>query len=308
MRTISSAMQTLLNSDSIDALATFWKITRKDGTVLGFTDWSSNVTAGSPAVVYEADSGVSRSALQQRVDLAVPNQELSGILTSDTITSGDIRAGKYNGAQIECFMAVPTDSEFAAYGTIRLPGAYVGEVTIQDGMYVAEMRGLTYLLQQTFINVYVPTCRADFADSDGANLCKLVASNYIVTGAITTINTANFTFTSTAVTGPGLDVPAEAGVPSGIGVFSFGQVKFTSGQNEGFVAEITQNPYAVANHFEVTLYVPTPYPMTVGDEFTALTGCSKTVARCIQYGNSVNHRGTPAIPGLNMLFQVGSST
>lgn len=43
MRILSAAMQGLLNTDGINGLATFWKITRADGVVLGFTDWTDDV-------------------------------------------------------------------------------------------------------------------------------------------------------------------------------------------------------------------------------------------------------------------------
>lgn len=298
MRQISPPMQALLNSDGIASLATFWKITRQDGVILGFTDWTADVTEGT--VLYQANTGLTKSALQQRVDLAVPNEEVTGILTSDSVTSRDIRGGKYNGALFQVFMGVPTDPDFLTYGRILLPGAFLGEIRIQDGVFVAEVRGLSYPLSQSFIEVYTPICRVDFCGTQ----CTLNAANFSASGTISQVATQNFTVASQDIAGPGMSIPVD---PSGALPFIFGLFTFTSGENKGLSFEIlNQVPVTpLAPYWTVEFALPTPYPINNGDTFTAVTGCSKTIYRCIQYGNSANMRAEPFIPGLNQLFDVG---
>lgn len=291
-RIIAPPMQDLLNTDGIAALNTFWTVTRKDGTVLGFTDWTADVSVGT--ITYEASSGMSRSALQQRVDLSVPNQEVTGILSSDKVKAGDIRAGKYNGATLDVFMAVPDDPDFLTYGRIGLPGAFLGEVDIQDGMFVFEIRGLSYLLQQSFIELYTPTCRTEFCDSK----CKLDIADFTVTGTVTAVPVANFEATGSLV-GPGLSTPT----PSTGKLFQFGLITFDTGLNAGFSTEIVDQ--TAINPATLAFYLPTPYPITIGDTFTAVVGCDKTIQRCVQLANAINFRGEPAIPGMSLLFDVG---
>jgi uncharacterized phage protein (TIGR02218 family) len=302
MRTITTTMKALLNTDGLTALATFWKLTRKDGTVLGFTDWTTDVVGGT--VTYEASSGMTRSALQQRVDLAVPNEEINGILTSDQVKAADIRAGLYNGATLTTFMAVPTDPDFLNYGTIVLPGAFLGEVQIQDGTFLFEVRGLAYALNQTFVNCFIPVCRADFADKNAANKCKLDPANFTVTGTVGTVETQFFSFISSDVSGAGTTTPPAANGA----VFLFGLLTWTSGENLGFSAEIVSEVGQSLPNFGAELYLPTPYPISVGDAFSALAGCDKTIGRCSDYNNNVNFRGVPFIPGLTKLFDVGVAT
>src|SRR3954469_651020 len=128
MKLIPPAMQALLAGPVVPALATFWLIYREDGVAFGFTDWSDVVIA--EGVTYRARSGLSRTALQSRVDLSVPGFELTGFINSAELTDDDIRAGRYNGATILNWIAVPTDPDFVTYSKIALPGLRVGEISL----------------------------------------------------------------------------------------------------------------------------------------------------------------------------------
>lgn len=291
MRILSAAMQNLLNTDSISGLSTFWKVTRQDGVIFGFTDWTQNVIVAG--VTYQASSGYSRSALQQRVDLAVPNVDITGILSSANITDADIRAGRYDNATVQIWMAIATDTNFATYGTIPLPGAFIGEIKIQDGVYVAEIRGLAYALQQSFIELYSPSCQADFCDSR----CKLNAASFTDNGYVTGVIDAHRTFTFQTYT----DI--RAGSPTG---YNFGQLTWTSGQNDGLIVEII-NHVNNGTGLQMSTAFPTAYPIQPGDQFGALLGCPKTVNACLYFNNLVNYRGFPQIPGLNVLVDYGEA-
>lgn len=280
-------MQGLLNTDSISGLSTFWKVTRQDGTILGFTDWTQNVVVAG--VTYEAASGYSRSALQQRVDLAVPNVDITGILSSANITDADIRAGRYDNATVKIWMAVATDASFATYGTIPLPGAFLGEIKIQDGVYVAEIRGLAYALQQSFIELFSPTCQADFCDSR----CQLSATSFTDTGYVSGVIDPHRTFTFNIT-----DVVATIS-PAG---YNYGLLTWMSGKNNGLIVEITNQ----FNNQMSTAY-PTAYAIQPGDGFTALVGCRKVVSDCNAFNNLVNYRGFPQIPGINFLLDYGEA-
>jgi len=268
-------MQALLSGDAVPALATFWLITREDGVQLGFTDWTCDIKVGT--ILYQSSPGGSRSAAQQRVDLAAPTMEVTSIVAE--VSDEDIRAGKYSGATCKIFMAVPTDANFLTYGIIILPGAFIGQVKTEDGVYVAEIRGLSYVLSQSFVEVYTPTCRADFCDAR----CKLNPATFTVATSIDVVTAENSFAPFAAPSNP-----------------QFGVCTFTSGKNKGFAIEVSgwDGTYA-------TLYLPAPFPMTAGDTITLLGGCDKTLATCFGFGNTINFRGEPAIPGNNFLFDYG---
>lgn len=295
MRNISANMQALLASDAIPALATFWLLTRKDGISFGFTDWSEDVIY--QGVTFRADGGTTRSAVQQRVDLSVPSFDISGILSSPEITDEDIRAGKYDNARIKSWMAVPTDANFGFYGTIPLPGAFLGEITIRDGVYTAEIRGLSYALQQSFVETYTPTCQADFGDSR----CKLNLEPFRDGGRITSVASPN------KVIAVALDSTNAAGR------YTFGLITFTSGRNKGSSVEIRAWTGGTGTSGNLTLYLPSGMPLEIGDTFTVLPGCDKsfnptTGQGCYQWNNTDNFRGFPFIPGVNFLLDYGIAT
>ena len=50
-------------------------------------------------------------------------------------------------------------------GILKLRRGWLGEVVIRDGMYVAELRGMTQKLQMTVGEVYAPDCAADLGDA-----------------------------------------------------------------------------------------------------------------------------------------------
>jgi uncharacterized phage protein (TIGR02218 family) len=48
---------------------------------------------------------------------------------------------------------------------LKLWRGWLGEVTIRDGMHVAELRGMTQKLQMTVAKVYTTDCAADLGDA-----------------------------------------------------------------------------------------------------------------------------------------------
>ena len=80
-----------------------WKITRQDGTVLGFTDHDRDLVCSG--VTYKAATGFVPSAVQGQNDLAPTNLEVTGVLDSSAITADDVRAGVYDFAEVRVMAA-----------------------------------------------------------------------------------------------------------------------------------------------------------------------------------------------------------
>ena len=85
------------------------------------------------------------------------------------------------------------------------------------------------------------------------------------------------------------------------GWFVDGVVTFSSGANAGRSMEVKAWTSATAT---VTLFLPMPAPIQVGDTQTLYPGCRKTTADCRdKFANIVNFRGEPFVPGLDGLLQ-----
>src|SRR5947209_10922411 len=98
MRPIPSALQTKLDS-GVTTLARCWKVSRRDGVVMGFTDHDRDLVVGG--VTFRAGTGFSSSEAVSRFDLSVDGAEISGALADDSLTEADLAAGRYDAAQVE---------------------------------------------------------------------------------------------------------------------------------------------------------------------------------------------------------------
>lgn len=278
MKTINNAMKELLASDSAH-LVTCWQLTLANGTNMGFTDSDQDQIYGG--VTFKAATGYTRSAIANPVDLSVPNLNVQGVLSDIGITDDDIRAGLYDFAQVYIFMMVPGDVNGNQYGVLKLRRGWLGQVTITQGEHESEMRGLAQLLALNFLEVFTLECQADFGDSR----CKYDLDTVTDAGTVTSLGTPNSIFAAT------VDItPARAA-----GFYNFGVVNWLTGYNKGIQIEIKN-----WDGTNFTLYLPTGYPIQVGDTFTAVAGCDKSLATCLnKFHNVINMRGFPYIPGID---------
>jgi len=160
MKTISDDLKSTIENE-IRTIARLWKLTRQDGTIMGFTDHDEDIVYDG--VTYEASSGVLSSALSQSSNLAVDNAEVMSFLNSDKITEEDILAKKYDYAELDVY---EIDYEHPAYGVMTLASGWIlGEVEIKDEQYTAEVRSKSQKLQQVIGSLYQPECRVELGDS-----------------------------------------------------------------------------------------------------------------------------------------------
>ena len=83
--------------------------------------------------------------------------------------------------------------------------------------------------------------------------------------------------------------------------YNYGLLTFTSGNNNGLSIEVR----SVESGPKITFFIPPPKQMQVGDNFSIVKGCNKTLARCKQLGNQVNFRGFPHLPGNDKILVRG---
>ncbi len=279
MRSASSNMAAHLAGE-VTSLAVCWKLTLTDSSVLGFTDHTSDLTISSQ--LYKAATGFSPTSIETKDKFSVDNLDVAGILDAAAITEADIMAGKYDFAEIEIFMVNVTD---LSQGIITHRRGWLGEVTLKNGQFIAEVRGLAQKLSQNIVELYSPTCRAIFGD----NRCKANPASYTVGGAVNTI-TSRQVFISNSMT-------------QGAGYFSGGEIQFLTGANAGRRMEIKE----FANK-QFTLVLPLPNNIAVGDTFNAIAGCDKTIGTCAgKFGNAVNFRGEPYVPGMDKMLATAAT-
>jgi len=269
----------------VTTLAMCWKLTRRDSTMLGFTDHDRDITFN--LVLYKASTGFTPGAIENDGSLHVDNVDVEGMLSSGSITEPDILAGLYDFAELEIFGVNYTD---LTQGAIKLRRGWLGEVSLHKHHFVVEVRGLTQRLSQTIGELYSASCRATLGD----NRCKVNMAAHTVTGTVDSAGSPS-QFSDMART--------EAS-----DMFTFGTVTFSSGANNGLAMEVKEYRHNEAIGGQITLALPMPYPILVGDGYTLTKGCDKTLATCLgRFTNVVNFRGEPLVPGIDRMLETAGT-
>ena len=175
MKSASSAMQSHLRVDCT-TLCRLYKITRTDGSVFTFTDHDSDVSTvgyeayisdadGNPSIggyVYEAAVGFSPTASQSKNDLSVDNQTADCFIDSVVIKENEVLFGFWDAAVVEIRAVNWAD---LTMGEIKLRKGSMGNITMKNGMFTAELLGLGNKLQVLTGLTYGATCDAELGDS-----------------------------------------------------------------------------------------------------------------------------------------------
>jgi uncharacterized phage protein (TIGR02218 family) len=249
-----------------------WRLTRRDGAVLGFTDHDEPVAFASQS--YAAATGFTASEVQSTLGLAVDNLTVAGALDSAALNEADLAAGLYDDAAIEIWRVNWADPA----QRVLMRKGNLGEVKRGKTGFSAEVRGLAHRLNQPTGRVFAYSCDADLGD---ARCTKNIATpDFTATGAIAAA-TGDRRLTAT-----------------GLGAFAAnwftgGKLTFTTGANAGRAMEIKRHG---ANSLE--LWQAMSEPVAPGDAFTVAAGCDKQFATCkSKFANGLNFRGFPYMPG-----------
>lgn len=282
MKALSADLQSHLSS-STTTLCWCWKLTRQDGTVLGFTDHDRPLLLDS--LVCEAATGFTASEVEAGLDLSIDNLTVTGALASASLNEADLAAGLFDGAAIELWRvnwAAPAQRVLIRKGTL-------GEVKRGKTGFSAEMRGLSAALNQPVGRVYGHSCDAVLGDTR----CTLTIA--AITGTVTAVrDTRRFTAS-------GLSSYAA-------GWFTYGTLSFTSGANAGRKALVKRHTLSgTVATFE--LWLALSEAIASGDSFTVTPGCDKQFATCKKkFANAVNFRGHPYMPGTTAIMAAAAST
>lgn len=277
MKPVSTAMAAHLDGD-LTSLVTCWRLQRTDGVQMFFTDFDADLLIDGNW--YAADKGYSRTAIANSDSFTVDNLDIIGYLSAEAITEVDLLAGLYDHAEIHIFMVNWQD---LSMGSIPLRKGWLGELSLIDGQFTAELRGLGQSLLTEIGEVYGPTCRVDLGDA----ACRIETAALIHSDQVAeAISRHEFTL---------LDYAGDDGVLAG------GVLTFTSGLNAGRSVEVSdwqQTPR------QVTLFLAAAFEIEPGDSVTVIRGCDKSFATCRDvFANQINFRGFPHIPGTDALTE-----
>lgn len=259
---------------SLARLATCMRLTRRDGSVYGFTTNSKAMEIDG--LLYEPAFSINPSDIASGSDLDTDDLQTDGILDSETITEDDIRAGRWDYAGFQLFQVNWAD---LSQGKKKDRSGHLGKVTVNRATFIAELLGEmeTYAIgigQKT-----QPACRTSL----GSTLCGVTPVE--VTGTIDTADTDFFTLHDSDRTEP--DVYFDEGI---ITIhFPTGDLSY---EVKGYIVGLWVTKTAIA------------YDAT-GVAYTMTQGCVRSLTACQSFDNVANFRGEPWLRGIDALVQVG---
>lgn len=275
MKVLPSGLQAHLDSGAT-TLCWCWRLTRRDGEQLGFTDHDRDIAFDS--TVFEAAAGFSASEMRDSIGLSVDNLEVTSALSSERLGEADLTAGLYDDARVEIFRV----NWSAPEQRVLMRSGSLGEVRRAGLQFAAEVRGLAHYLQQPKGRLYQFTCDADLGDGR----CKIVLDDPAYRGEGTILAATS----ARAFTASGLDAFTD-------GWFARGLLTFTSGAADGQAIEVKAHAN-VAGSVTLELWAPVREPLEVGQTFIVTAGCDKHLTTCAaKFANAVNFHGFPHMPG-----------
>lgn len=261
-------------------LATCWRLVRRDGVTLGFTDHDRPIDLDG--LVCAPGSGLSASETAVEAGFAVGGGEVAGALSAEAITEADLAAGLYDGATVE---TVLVDWEAPAH-RLQLATATIGEVTRADGAFRAELRSPAHAFGQTLGRRYDHLCDAELGD--GRCRVNLGAPGRRAGGTVAAMSDPHR-----------LTVSGLAGLPAGS--LARGRLSFVDGTLAGRTVAIRRHE-TVGGEARLDLFDPLPLAVAPGTAVTATVGCDKRFATCAGvFANAENFRGFPHVPGTDFL-------
>ena len=148
--------------------ATCWTLTRRDETVLGFTDHDGPLSIGG--TVCRPGSGFTPASNDSRLGFGADSAAVQGALDDTRITEADIADGRYSGATLRTYSIDWNTGEQFLERTHRIRSV----TRDSKGVFAAELIGITADLDRVSGRSVTRLCSARFGDSD----CGLHTEDY----------------------------------------------------------------------------------------------------------------------------------
>lgn len=277
MRALDPGLAAALAS-GVTTLCRCWRVTRRDGVELGFTDHDRAVRFGG--LEHEPESGFQGSEIESGLGLSVDNAEAAGALRSERITEADVAAGLWDAAEVEQWLVDWRRPE----RRMKLFAGRVGEIRRGAGAFEMEILGAAAALGRPIGRAFQRLCDAELGDARcGATLDGPLSGQGVVTAVLDARR---------------LEVSGLGGRADGW--FALGRVTWRTGDNAG--ADATVRAHQAGARAVLELWHAPDRPTAVGDAFDVRAGCDKSADTCREkFANLVNFRGFPLLPGEDWL-------
>lgn len=263
-------------SQSLETVAVWWRIERRDGVALGFTSHDRDLVFAG--LRHRTAPGMVPSAVRRSATLEADSAEVSGALAHDSIGEADLASGRFDGARVTMGLVdwESLEQETLFTGTI-------GSVGREGDHFSAELESLKQLLARDVVPRTSPTCRAEFCGEG----CTLSGMRFTHEGSLSEIGTGRQWVKVTGVEAADM---------------AYGWLRLLDGSDAGAVLRVrtVDGPWLVLDR-------PLMAGAMAGARLVLREGCDHTIATCGQrFANAVNFQGEPYLPGNDLLTRYPS--
>ena len=160
MRVLPPLLAAATAPGATGTLATLWILTRRDGTVLGFTDHDRPLTLHG--VVCAPQTGLTPGAARAELGPGPGDAEVQGVLDAAALTEADIAAGLYDRAEIAAWRADWTAPDASG---LELWRGRIAALERTGSGYVAHVAGPLAALGVVTGRTYQRACDAVLGDA-----------------------------------------------------------------------------------------------------------------------------------------------
>jgi uncharacterized phage protein (TIGR02218 family) len=259
-------------------LALCWRLVRRDGVALGFTSHDRPLLING--LLHAARPGINPSAVVLGDGLAVDDMEVAGALSAGSLTRAELLAGRWDGARLLLFLV---DWRAPEAGWQWLAEGTLGDVAVGEGAdagFVAELAGAGAALGAAAVESCSPECRAELGDAR----CQISLRSRERIATVTQADGDRFMLADL--------VPAD---------YEHGDIRVLDGASAG----LSRRLLAAIDGW---LIPDEALALAPGDRLLVREGCDKRFVTCRdRFGNAVNFRGEPHVPGGDLLtrYQIG---
>lgn len=271
MRRLSDDMVAALGG-AATTLCHCWRLMRRDGVVLGFTDHDCDLAfAGA---TFRATTGLDAAQAEAAAGFAIGGGEVRGAFADEALRDADLDSGVYDGASVEIWLVDWTDVE----RRVLMDVAAIGEVRRTEFSFVAELRSLAHRFDEEQGRQFQRNCAADLGDAR----CRIDIGGPLYETGATIVATEQYGAVVVA-----LDSFFEGGF------FTDGSILSSNGQRHAIKLH-----EAAADGDRIVLWTPPRSPFATGARVILHAGCDKSPETCREkFDNILNFRGFPHMPG-----------